>query len=211
MKQKVALAVLSFSILALIAGCCRPGLSGDVPNTLRPQETNNWCWAAVTQMLGQHLGIQITQCKLANMRWGGQNEFEADCCTEQTAGKPCPKTNDCDMPSAMNLRAIDAQSSRSSTALSWSNLRSQIVCAGKPMGYSYGTKNAVGHIVVIRGYTMVFKIAAVRNTGASVSYVVLNDPAPACSGQQHLITYAEYADPAGSATHWVTYYDIARQ
>ena len=194
-----------------MAGCCRPGLSGDVPNTLRPQETNNWCWAAVTQMLGEHLGIQITQCRLANMRWGGQNEFEADCCTEQKAGTPCPKTNDCDMPSAMNLRAIDAQSSRSSTALSWSNLRSQIVCAGKPMGYSYGTKNAVGHIVVIRGYAMVPKIAAVRNTGASVSYLVLNDPAPSCSGQQRLITYSEYVDPAGSATHWVTHYDIARQ
>ena len=162
-------------------------------------------------MLGEHLGIQITQCKLANMRWGGQNEFEADCWTEQTRGTPCPKTNDCDLPSQMNLNVIDAQASQSSTALSWSNLKSQIACAGKPMAYSYGTKGAVGHIVVIKGYTVLPGLAAVRGTGGMVSYLVLNDPAPACTGQQRLITYSEYADPAGSATHWLTYYDIARQ
>ena len=209
MKQKVPPAVVIFSFLLLIAGCCRPGLSGDVPNTLRPQETNNWCWAAVTQMLAEHLRISTNQCTLANMRFGGQNEFEANCCTEQTRGTPCPKTNDCDLPSQLALAYVDMTASQSSTALSWSNIKSQIACAGKPMAYGYGTKGAVGHVVIIRGYTILpsARIGGGRNT----SYVVLNDPAPACSGQQRLITYAEYADPAGSATHWTTTYDIARR
>jgi len=63
----------SFGILLLAfisAGCCNPEISGNVPNTLRPQQTNNWCWAATTQMLAQHLDIYVNQCDLANHRFG---------------------------------------------------------------------------------------------------------------------------------------------
>ncbi len=210
MKSKQILTVFGFCLTSYLAGCCRPGLSGDVPNTLRPQETNNWCWAAITQMLAEHLSISTNQCTLANMRFGGQNEFEANCCTEQTRGTPCPKTSDCDLPSQLALAYVNMTASESSTALSWSNIKSQIACAGKPMAYGYGTKGAVGHVVIVRGYTVIPAVT-VRGAGGSTSYLVLDDPAPACTGQQRLITYAEYVDPAGSATHWTTYYDIARR
>ena len=93
MKTKLLLPLSSFVLVVCLAGCCQPEIIGTVPNTLRPQETNNWCWAAVTQMLAEHLGLSITQCALANHRFSKTN-----CCTEQNPGTPCPKTNDCNTP-----------------------------------------------------------------------------------------------------------------
>src|SRR5438045_5851682 len=66
MKQKFVLALSSFVLIVCLSGCCRPEIIGSVPNTLRPQETNNWCWAATTQMLAEYLGLSVTQCALAN-------------------------------------------------------------------------------------------------------------------------------------------------
>lgn len=69
------------------------------------------------------------------------------------------------------------------------------------MGFAYGTSGVVGHVVVIKGYVTV----------GSTSYVVLNDPWNPCVGQERLITYNEYQDPAGTATHWNTWYDIRKK
>ena len=76
--------------------------------------------------------------------------------------------------------------------------KKQIFCAKKPMGFAYGTPGVVGHVLVIKGYVTV----------AGTNYLVLNDPWNPCTGQERLITYAEYQDPAGTSTHWNTWYDI---
>ena len=69
------------------------------------------------------------------------------------------------------------------------------------MGYAYGTPGVVGHVVVIKGYITV----------AGTNYVVLNDPWAPCNGTERLLEYAFYADPAGTSTHWNTWYDIAKK
>jgi hypothetical protein len=69
------------------------------------------------------------------------------------------------------------------------------------MGYAYGTDGVVGHVVVIKGYVSV----------GEANYLLLNDPWSPCAGGERLITYAEYANPAGSSTHWNTWYDIAKK
>jgi hypothetical protein len=177
MKQKrVAFYFAIAIVLFLMNGCCNPELGGNVPNTLRTQETNNWCWAATTQMLAQHLGIGVNQCDLANHRFGKTN-----CCNPQTEGASCPKTNDCN--------------------LSWQNLREQIFCSKRPMGYAYGTPGVVGHVLVIKGYI----------TLGGTNYLILNDPWSPCMGQERTITYEQYADPAGTSTHWSTFYNIAKK
>ncbi|MBX2889446.1 MAG: C39 family peptidase [Saprospiraceae bacterium] len=196
MKIKLLTFFLAISALFFLNGCCRPEIIGNVPNTLRPQETNNWCWAATTQMLAQHVGIAVNQCDLANHRFSKTN-----CCNPQTAGRACPKTNDCNTPGWLELDFAGVAFSESATALTWDALRRQIFCAKKPMGFAYGTSGVVGHVVVIKGYVTV----------GSTSYVVLNDPWDPCVGQERLITYNEYQDPAGTATHWNTWYDIRKK
>jgi hypothetical protein len=178
-------------------GCkCYPEISGNVPNTLRPQETNNWCWAATTQMLSENLGIVVTQCDLANHRFG-----KANCCDFETAGVSCPKTSDCNTPGWLELDYAGVKFSETSTALSWEDLRKQIYCSKKPMGYAYGTSGVVGHVLVIKGYI----------TLAGTNYLILNDPWAPCAGAERIITYEEYADPAGTSTHWNTWYNIAKK
>ena len=182
--------------LLMLAGCCKPEISGNVANTLRPQETNNWCWAATTQMLVQHLGVSVTQCSLANARF-----TRTDCCNPQNDGSTCPKTNNCNMPGWIMLDFCGCKSDETETALSWADLRKQIFCSKKPMAWAYGTEGVVGHVVAVKGYI----------TLGGTNYVVLNDPWDPCNGQERIITYAEYTNPAGTSTHWTTWYNIAKK
>lgn len=186
--------LLLCSIL-LVSACCKPEITGSVANTLRPQETNNWCWAATTQMLAAHFNIAVTQCSLANQRFGFTN-----CCNPKNDGASCPKTDDCNKPGWLMLTECGLTYDENGTALSWEDLRKQIFCSKKPMGYAYGTPGVVGHVVVIKGYL----------TLSGTNYVVLNDPWAPCTGQERIITYDQYADPAGSSTHWNTWYNIKK-
>lgn len=194
--QAVLRKYLMLSAVVVISGCCNPEIIGSVPNTLRTQETNNWCWAAVTQMLAQHVGASVTQCQLANHRFTKTN-----CCNAQNEGSTCPKTDDCNTPGWLELDFAGVTASESSTALSWADVRKQVYCRKKPMGYAYGTPGVVGHVVVVKGYITV----------GETDYVVLNDPWAPCAGTERLLTYADYADPPGTATHWNTWYDIAAE
>ncbi len=187
------LCALSF---LLINGCCKPEIIGNVPNNLSPQETNNWCWAATTQMLAKHLDITVKQCDLANYRLGKSN-----CCNAQNEGSACPKTNDCNKPGWPELDYVGVKFNETATTLSWKDLKSQIFCSKKPMGYAYGQTDVVGHVLVIKGYVTV----------NGTNYVVLNDPWGPCAGNERLITYDEYKDPAGAKTHWNTWYNIAKK
>lgn len=195
MKIKVLFLVAVMGLMLLLDSCCNPEITGSVANTLHPQETNNWCWAATTQMLAAHLGVTVTQCSLANKRFNMSN-----CCSPKSEGAACPKTDDCNKPGWVMLDACGLTSDESPVALSWEALRKQIYCSKKPMGYAYGTPGVVGHVVVIKGYL----------TLSGTNYVVLNDPWAPCSGQERIITYDQYADPAGSATHWNTWYNIRK-
>jgi len=194
MKKLFPPVLLSLTLVFISGCCCDPEIIGSVPNTLHTQQTNNWCWAAVTEMLAEHVGISVNQCDLANHRFG-----RTDCCNNQNPGNDCPKTNNCNMPGGLELTFAGVTFSETSTARTWEQLRSQIYCSKKPMGYAYGTHGVVGHVVVIKGYITV----------GGTNWVVLNDPWVPCAGAERLITYAEYADPAGTATHWNTWYNIS--
>lgn len=177
-------------------GCrCEPELIGSVPNNLRPQETNNWCWAAVTEMLAEEYGLAVDQCDLSNTALG-----RTDCCDPAMAGTTCPKDPDCNQPGWPMLTEAGLDYSESAAALSWADVREEIYCGKDPMGFAYGTPGVVGHVVVIKGYFTV----------GGIDYVVLNDPWAPCSGQERVITYDEYVDPAGTATHWNTWYNLRK-
>ena len=193
-KLLLLVSLMVVTVIMLSGFCCDPEIIGSVPNNLRTQETNNWCWAAVTQMLAEHVGIYVTQCDLANHRFG-----RTDCCDPETAGTSCPKRDECDTPGWLELTHAGVTFSESGDPLTWASLQNEIYCDDNPMGYAYGTPGVVGHVVVIKGYVTV----------GGTDWVVLNDPWAPCAGDERLITYDEYADPAGTATHWNTWYNIS--
>ncbi len=203
MKKKIKSVLISSIIIinlcvlsAYFSGCCDPEIIGSVPNQLRPQETNNWCWAAVTEMLADHFDIAVNQCDLANTSFG-----RTDCCKFQTPGTSCPKTDSCDTPGWPMLDEAGLKFATSSNGLDWEDIQYEIYCDDTPMGYAYGTPGVVGHVVVIKGYV----------TAGGTDWVVLNDPWAPCSGSERLITYNDYIDPPGTSTHWTTWYNIEKK
>ncbi len=180
----------------LFSSCCKPGLIGSVERSVRPQETNNWCWAAVTEMIAENEGLPTNQCDLANHRFGKNN-----CCNFQNIGSSCPKTNDCNTPGWLELDFAGVKFSTSNTALSMKEIKKQIYCYKNLLGFAYGTSGVVGHVVTIKGY---FNI---NNT----DYLVLGDPWSPCNGSERTITYAEYVNPTGTATHWTTWYGTSKK
>lgn len=197
MKKNDVFKCLIFAFtLFLFQSCCSPEIIGNVPNSLSPQETNNWCWAATTKMLAAHFGIGVNQCDLANHSFNKNN-----CCNDEPSDGSCRKINSCNTPGWLELDFVGLKFLETETALSWDALQNQVFCSKKPMGYAYGTSGVVGHVLVIKGYVTV----------GGTNYVVLNDPWAPCSGQERLITYAEYADPAGASTHWRTFYNIEKK
>lgn len=194
MFQSYWLPALLGGLLLTWAGCCEPEIAGNVANSLRPQETNNWCWAAVTQMLAEHEGIDVSQCDLANHRLG-----RTDCCDPQSDRDACRKTDSCNRPGWLELTHVGVSFSESTAALAWDALQRQLYCRRDPIGYAYGTPGVVGHVVVVKGYVEV----------AGTRYVILNDPWAPCAGEERLITYEQYEDPTGTATHWRTWYNLS--
>ncbi|MFD2914133.1 papain-like cysteine protease family protein [Psychroserpens luteus] len=197
MKTNILVIAKVVVVLFLVQSCCTPSTTiGSVNNTLRPQETNNWCWAAVTQMIAQNEGQIVSQCDLANHRFGKTN-----CCDFQNDGESCPKTNDCNNPGWLELDFAGVNFTAVDDALSLTKLRKSIYCSKDVLGYAYGTSGVVGHVVVIKGYVTV----------GTTNYVVLNDPWSPCVGSERLITYDEYVNPAGSSTHWKTWYATSKK
>ena len=196
MKTKELKVVCFLFLLGIAQSCCTPSeVVGSVNNTLRPQETNNWCWAAVTQMIAQNEGQFVNQCDLANHRFSKTN-----CCDFQNDGASCPKTNDCNTPGWLELTFAGVNFSEDVNALSWDKLRKSIYCSKDVLGFAYGTPGVVGHVVTIKGYMTV----------GTTKYVVLNDPWSPCNGSERLITYDEYVNPSGTSTHWRTWYGISK-
>jgi len=185
----VGVALVSASFLVLSGCSCTPNATlGSVSVTLRPQETNNWCWAATTQMVVEFLGHGRTQCELANQRFG-----RTDCCTSG-----CPKNAACNMPGWTMFDESGFNSTASGTPLSWDQIKTELFCRKRPMSYAYGPKTGgVGHVVVVSGYVEV----------AGIRYISLNDPWNPCVGTNRLLTYDEYSN-SPTVDHWETSHGI---
>lgn len=197
MKNNVVLFLIGIPFLLLSSGCCTTtGLIGSVNRSVSPQETNNWCWAAVTEMIAENEGLSIDQCDLANHRFGKSN-----CCDFQNSGQRCPKTNDCNTPGWLELDFAGVKFSESSTALSFNDIKKQIYCYKNLLGFAYGTSGVTGHVVTIKGYYSM----------NNINYLVLGDPWSPCTGSERIITYDDYVNPAGSATHWSTWYSTSKK
>src|SRR5690554_6789437 len=107
MKKSISILLAGVALLS-VSACCRPEIMGSVKNRLRPQETNNWCWAATTQMLGQHFDIGVDQCDLANHVFS-----DSDCCDPENPEESCPKNNECNRPGWLELDFIGLKFSES--------------------------------------------------------------------------------------------------
>ncbi len=185
---RLILALLASTVL--VTGCCPYNGVGTKPVTLRAQETNNWCWAASTQMPMETLGEFVSQCSMANERFNRN-----DCCT---AG--CPKNAVCNKPGWTMFSEYGYSFDQSFTPLGWAQIKDQICKAKKPLAFAYGPKSGgVGHVVVIYGF----------NESNGHQDLMLKDPWAPCNGTSRQITYQEYSNSL-TKNHWRTMYNITK-
>ena len=172
-----------------LAGCCNPEPIKTLPVTLRPQETDMWCWAASGEMCMDFLGTDVQQCDEANKEFG-----RSDCCHS-------PVPNDCVNGGWPEFDKYGFTFSRTSnTALTFDQLKEQIYCRNKPVAFSWHWNNGGGHMMVVRGYV----------TLEGTNWVYISDPWAPNVGDQRLITYAAYVSGPGY-THWDDFYDITKK
>jgi hypothetical protein len=184
--------IVVIGVVGALAGCecqCDPAIIGSQAVTLRPQETDMWCWAASGEMVMDFLGTDVSQCDEANKRFG-----RSDCCDSPVPG-------DCVNGGWPEFDKYGfTYTTTSDAALSWAQLREQIYCKKKPFAFSWHSDGGGGHMMVVIGYVTVDK----------TNYVTINDPWAPNVGDQRVITYDDYVDGDGYS-HWNDYYDVTKK
>lgn len=192
--------IIALAVVLQLSGCC--DCPGDCTNLssvtvpIQPQQTNNWCWIACTQMVHEFFGGSITQCSLANAQLG-----RTDCCNNQGEAN-CPKTNECNRPGNTRgaIESLGYTLTQADTPLDWDVLRNEIYCSKKPMVFADGAAGGgVGHVRMIYGY--------VNANGQR--FISLSDPWEPCEGSDDLISYETYTNTTGPGrVHRRTLYQI---
>lgn len=205
MFQRILAAVGAVALLAA-ASCCSPKAIGALAVNHDPQETQNWCWAASGEMIMAYLGKSVSQCSQANDRFGRTDCCNIDLCPSPTEPPTFDANGNCNNCACGGWPEFDKHGiefkTTSDAALSWAAVRQQLSseksCRKTPFAFSWHWPGGGGHMMVAKGYV----------TLAGVDYVAILDPWAPCTGDERIITYAEYVAVAGDHTHWNDYYDL---
>ena len=171
--------------------CTPPPTYKSLTMTMRPQEKDNWCWAASGEMVMEYLDASIRQCDEANKRFNRE-----DCC-----GRSVP--DECDQGGwpEFNEYGFDFDKTNDQ-ALSWANVKKQIGCKETPFCATWKVEGTdEGHMVVISGYK-------IDNNG--VKHVRIRNPLPVGQGFSNWFTYDYYVSH-GAYVHWDDYYNIKKE
>jgi hypothetical protein len=176
------------------AAVCTPLAESHLAVTLRPQQTNMWCWAASGQMVMEFLGVSVQQCTEANNEFG-----RTDCCnTPTSSGCISGGWPEFDKYGFTYQRTSDS-------ALTWDQVRAETSnsagCDQRPFAFSWHWPGGGGHMMVAIGY----------QTVNNVNYVEINDPWAPNVGDHRFITYDFYVASPGDHTHWDDFYKITRK
>ena len=174
---------------------CVPNSEHILGTVLRGQEEYFWCWAASGEMVMEHLGNTITQCKEANELFGRR-----DCCNS-TIPVECDEGG---WPE-FEKYGFSADTTHN-TALQWEDIKNQISCRKTPFCVTWrwtdsqGRPTGGGHMMVISAY----------KTEDGEDWVKILDPLPVDTGSARWIRYSEYVG-APDYNHWDDFYNIKRK
>ena len=185
-------------ILALLAlsGCCRPGLSSQVPVALRAQEAQNWCWAASGQMVMETLHHGTNQCSQVNARLG-VSDCACNGCNGGSVSAECDATG---WPQ-FDRYGFTARHT-TNEALTWDQLRSQVSngpsCKNRPFAFTWRWEGGGWYRRVSKGVDWV----------DGERFVSVVDPWAPCAGDELIVSYDYYVAEPGDHSHWDDYYDV---
>ena len=189
--------LLILTLMACIFGC----LSGKRPQTQAgavetqpappvrkvldiapfPQLTTDWCWAASAEMIMDHQGKDVSQCRQAC------DEFHAATC----CGNPAP--DECVDGAWPNFGLYKFDSRISPHVLSFDEIEKQID-GDHAVAFTWNLYKGGAHMMVIKGYQV----------QAGVNSVVVYDPYPPNIGSERTIPYDNWIQLPKDHTHSLT-------
>ena len=178
---------------------CQPPASDQLPVPFYQQESDEWCWAAVGQMILGFLGTNVSQCTQVNL---SNPPNTIDCCLQ-----PCPTAGVCDHPGVPEFGRYGFTCIVATNApLAWAEIQTQIHCNQQPIAYGWTRKMGGGHIVAIIGY----------DDNGGDNQILVNDPSPSiCATNSQtptLKSYKQYYLPGGDRHSWhaLDFYQFSR-
>ena len=167
---------------------CSPPDSYAIDVTLRPQETEMWCWAASGEMVMKTVEprVKVTQCDEANKRFD-----LSECCDRPTPGK-CVEGGWPEF-SKYNFNYVVKQG-----PLDFSEVQHEIFCNKRPFAFSWHWVGGGGHMMVVTGYKIV----------NGTKYVIKDDPWPPNQGQDSVAITYDFFVKGSDHTHWDDYYKV---
>ena len=144
-----------------------------LPVKLDGQQTDLWCWAAVTEMVGEYYYQPVEQCKEANSQFG-----RSDCCSGSKSNK-----STCRKPAwhRMGSKGLTFRQTSMGRPLTWEQIKTEINNL-RPFAFSVYYKSGGGHIMLAAGYKEV--------QGQKFVYVL--DPWPQGRGKAHWVTFEAF-------------------
>jgi hypothetical protein len=186
------LALVVPTLVAVLGGQARAQAANKaLPVDRIGQETNQWCWAAGTQMTTKFAGVAVKQCDQANARF-----TRNDCCVSPTPAA-CIQPGWPEFPKW----GFNTDITGWGVALTWVQLKAQID-NNHPVAYSWGWTGGGGHLMVAIAY---------QYWAADDIWILINDPLPVGAGSSRWITYNEFVAAAGDHVHWQDYYNTIKR
>lgn len=167
---------------------CKPTDAYTVDVTLRPQETDMWCWAASGEMIMKTLRprAKVTQCDEANQEFG-----RADCCKNPTPGV-------CVEGGWPEFEKYKFDSTPKNGPLAFPEVQQELFCNKRPFAFSWHWIGGGGHMMVATGYKIV----------NGTQYVIKNDPWPPNEGQDSVAMTYDFYVQGSDHTHWRDYFEV---
>ena len=168
---------------------------------LDPQETDEWCWAASTKMVMDYISpcVLTTQCAEANHAFGLSTACQ--CPT------PAVAINGAWPDQPLNQYGFTFK--KSASALSWSDVTSEIGTSGRPFIFTWGWNSGGGHAMTAVGVTSLGPLDFVVANNPWLPYCQRCGSGAAPGGNVDYDTYGDFVGGTGyDHSHWIDYYDV---
>ena len=141
--------------------------------TYRPQDADNWCWAAVSQMVMEFIKVNAEQCKQADKRLGFTT-----CC-------PTPTKDYCDRASRLSFDLYSLTAKSGATMSEYDIIR-ELTVTKQPFVFRRTYDEGPPHFFVVYGYEY----------DAAGFNLWIYDPWKGSGNKSGLITFDSFLDGA---------------
>lgn len=186
--NRLLLFVLVLFCVAILNGC-EPEPTSHIKLKGHDKVKTKIGWLATTQVIALQFGVSLEDVdQVVKPYLDSLKQKNSTYLINNQIGKPM-------------FEQVGLNFDEDSIALTWNEIKQHIDGDKKPIVYSFGGANTIGHILIIMGYTSIH----------GTNYLHVYDPEISGEHADRYISYEEYVDPNGMDTRWTTWYNFERK